>query len=570
MASAQERPVTVAAYILKRLAQQGVDTLFGVPGATCDPVYTAAQAERFKIIVTATDLEAGYAADGYARMKGMSAVAVTYGVGTLSLVNAIAGAYVERSAVVVINGGPTVAAVNRQNAGGYLFSHSTGKPHSDLNIFREVTAAAVRIERLADVRRLVDETLTIALRRQRPVYIEIADNVWAAGAGGVEPTVEAPGPALTGLMAPTGREAEIAREMLQRLTAAERPALLLGIEIDRFGLADAAQALVARLGVPWASTQLAKSVIPENTPGFIGVYRGANGPPAARRLLERADLVIALGCVFGVKHGTLIRATEGRMISVRDSQVPIPCRTGTTAVSLRGLMAQLQALPHRPKPAWLSGVRPTGSYEQRRASLQPVPSSNAPGLSNDMVYRTVSDMIDDRHVAITDTNLGMVQGADMVVRGNKAYVCNAIWQSIGFSVPAALGVGLAQSRRPIVICGDGGFQMTAQAMSSLVRYNIGAIVLVLDNSLYAIEQYLLDARFFSNAQAQPLSFLTLNPWDYAGLAKAMRVGLTADVKQLSGPDGLVETLQRALAATGPALITCKMRPKDLPADYRET
>ncbi|MBW8881407.1 MAG: hypothetical protein JF615_08300, partial [Asticcacaulis sp.] len=180
-------PVAVAEYIAIRLRQLGCQTLFGVPGATCDSMFDAAAGRGMKLVITASDLEAGYAADGYARMRGLSAVCVTYGVGTLSLINAIAGAYVERSAVVVINGGPTAEDLTRILEEGTLFSHSIGAvpprqagaatiPEADLlgdlAIFRRVTVQAARITHSADAPAQIDAVLLAALREQRPVYLE--------------------------------------------------------------------------------------------------------------------------------------------------------------------------------------------------------------------------------------------------------------------------------------------------------------------------------------------------------------------------------------------------------------
>src|SRR5262249_4801112 len=154
-------------YILKRLTEQKVDTLFGVPAYYNWRLFNAAPAHGVKTIVTASDLEAGYAADGYARLKGLGAGSVAYGVGTLSMINAIAGAYVERSPVVVLNGGP--------DGNGYLanlknydvvFSHSIGKPDTDISAYKLVTAAALRANSANEVPMVVDTAISTALRKK--------------------------------------------------------------------------------------------------------------------------------------------------------------------------------------------------------------------------------------------------------------------------------------------------------------------------------------------------------------------------------------------------------------------
>ena len=137
-------PFTVADYVLQRLSEQGVDTLFGVPAAYCAPLFDAATRHGATSVVTASDLEAGYAADGYARTKGLGAVSVAYGVGTLSMINAIAGAYVERSPIVVINGGPTAANLANLHQYDVVFSHSSGQDATDLAAYKLVIISAAR------------------------------------------------------------------------------------------------------------------------------------------------------------------------------------------------------------------------------------------------------------------------------------------------------------------------------------------------------------------------------------------------------------------------------------------
>ena len=171
---------TVADYVLARLRQQGVDTLFGVPAAYCSQLYDATGAHDVKAVVTASDLEAGYAADGYARTRGLGAVAVSYGVGTLSMINAIAGAYLERSPVVVVNGGPTHRNLVNLRDCDVAFSHSTGRRDTDLNAYKLVTASAARAGKAAEVPDVVDQSIATAVTRQRPVYVEISKDLWTS------------------------------------------------------------------------------------------------------------------------------------------------------------------------------------------------------------------------------------------------------------------------------------------------------------------------------------------------------------------------------------------------------
>jgi indolepyruvate decarboxylase len=218
---------TVADYIIKRLSDQHVDTLFGVPAAYCAPLFDAAGAHGMKAVVTSSDLEAGYAADGYARTRGLGAVSVAYGVGTLSMINAIAGAYVERSPVVVVNGGPTAAHLSNLAQLDVVFSHSIGQPDTDLAAYRLVTANAARSAKVADVPAVVDKAISTAITKKRPVYIEINTGIW-------DSTCPMPAGPLPVTSPPAGTESQLAATIVSLIRSAHAPLVLIGTEIQRY------------------------------------------------------------------------------------------------------------------------------------------------------------------------------------------------------------------------------------------------------------------------------------------------------------------------------------------------
>lgn len=562
-AQAKTAPTTAAKYILTRLSQHGVNILFGVPGATCDPLFAAAKDTGTDVVVNSSDLEAGYAADGFARMRGLGAVAVTYGVGTMSLLPAIGGAYAERSPVVVINGGPSAEDLRLQKEFGTLFSHSTGREKADLAIFREVTEYAERAERASDVPRVVDTAIRTALLSKRPVYIEIAKHLWEA-------KCPAPEGALDATLAPSGQESSLAAQIVERLRTAARPALLLGIEIQRYGLEDAVTALVEKLQLPWTTTMLAKSVIPEQTAGFFGVYGGERAVPSVKKIIEGSDALLAIGCVMGRQYRRL--ATQGRdkLILIANQAARLG-RGPAVKASLASLVAELQRQPWQPNPEHIERTRLPGlSFRQRRASVQAAPAAPGAvaerGLTYDEVLEEVSGFLDESFLAITDTSLSMYPAAELNIAGHRGFMCNAVWQAIGYSVGAAVGAGLAQDRRPLVICGDGGFQMTAQALSTLAQRKIRAIVIVLDNGHYGIEQWLLDPRFFRDPATPLKPYLALNRWSYAELAKSLGFSSAKTVDAL--PE-LRSSLADAKGSAGPVLIQALIKPRDVPSVLRE-
>jgi len=562
-AQASGAPTTAAKYILARLSQHGVNILFGVPGATCDPLFAAVKGTGMEIVVNSSDLEAGYAADGFARMRGLGAVAVTYGVGTMSLLPAIGGAYAERSPVVIINGGPSAEDLRLQKELGTLFSHSVGREKTDLSIFREVTEYAARAESAADVPKVVDTAIRTALLSQRPVYIEIPKHLWDA-------KCPAPEGALDLTLVPSGQESRLAAEIVEKLRTASRPALLLGIEIQRYGQENTVTAWIEKLQLPWATTMLAKSVIPEQTAGFIGVYAGERSVPSVKKIIEGSDALLAIGCVMGRQYRRL--ATQGRdKLMLISNQTAQWGRGPAVKVALAPLLAELQRQPWQPKPEHLERTRLPGlSFRQRRASIPTAPAVAGAqaerGLTYDEVLEEVSGFLDQSFLAITDTSLSMYPAAELNITGRKGFLCNAVWQAIGYSVGAAVGAGLAQDRRPLVICGDGGFQMTAQSLSTMAQHKLRAVVIVLDNGHYGIEQWLLEPRYFRDPSAPLRPYLALNRWNYADLAKSLGFSAAKTVEAL--PE-FRKLLADAKDSPGPVLIHALIKPRDIPSVLRQ-
>ena len=335
---------TVADYIVRRLAQQQVDTLFGVPAAYCSPLFDAAIRQGMRTVVTASDLEAGYAADGYARTKGLGAASVAYGVGALSMINAIAGAFVERSPVVVVNGGPTPGALSNLHQFDVVPSHSIGQDATDLSAYRLVTASAARAGTVAEVPPLVDAAIASAIRTKRPSYIEINMGIW-------DSACPMPAGALPVANRPAGTESALAASIVGLIRAAQSPVILVGQEIQRYGLADKVGDLIAKLGVRWATAVLSKSVLAEQGPGWIGVYDPPHSPPAIKNAVEHADFLVTLGAVFPNGYASLVQNAFGRMVEIYDGKVRI--KTGAKQnAEIGALVAALvtEAAKAPPKP----------------------------------------------------------------------------------------------------------------------------------------------------------------------------------------------------------------------------
>jgi indolepyruvate decarboxylase len=535
---------TVADYILQRLSEQGVDTLFGVPAAYCAPLFDAATRHGITPVVTTSDLEAGYAADGYARTKGLGAVSVAYGVGTLSMINAIAGAYVERSPVVVINGGPTAANLSNLHQYDIVFSHSIGQDATDLTAYKLVTANAARAGIVAEVPALVDKALSTAITKKRPVYIEINKEIW-------ESACPMPAGPLTATTPPAGTEHQLATAIVGLIRAAQSPLILVGTEVQRYGLADKVADLIAKLGVRWATALLAKSALAEQGAGWIGVYDPPYSQPAVKNAVEQADLLVALGCVFPNGYAALIKNAFGRTVEIYDGKVRIKTAAKQNA-EIGALVAALvtEAAKSAPKPV------PPGA-------VPAVPGPASGPLTYEQVFERIGVALDASWITIPDTFLGVYSATNLPVKGRDAFLCSGVWASLGHSVAAAVGASFGSSRRPLVICGDGGFRMTAPALSTMAQYGRNPVIVVIANGIYGYEQFLLDPSFFSNPAKLPRPYVVLNAWDFVAFANGLGVPFARAVNTAAAFDAAVAAAKALQAA---ALIIAEVNPHSLPVE----
>jgi indolepyruvate decarboxylase len=553
---------TVADYILDRLAGAGVEHVFTLP-ATSNAGFLRAIQRHKKVdnVPTCSELEAGHAADAYARLRGRSAACVSYGVGTLSLLNAVAGSFVERVPVVVVNGGPSVRETWVERNRGVLFSHSTGLPDSDLETFRRFTAATVRVDDPERIR-LVDEALRAGERQSLPAYIEVPNDLWDAQCRA--PTDDEP--AADSQPPDHDRVEGLADRVAAALKSADRPVVLAGVELARLRLVDAFEDFIAASKLDFVTTLLGKSLLPEDHPQFAGVYGSDLAPGQTERRLEQSDRILAIGTILGVDHASLVEARYDAMILATSRAFRFGYREGP-AVPLRPLLEALtDRFGGKPKPPPSSsrrGRRKPGPYRDRRQTGEPADRGASP-ITFESFFDQIDAFIDSRSVVLVDTCLGSFPGADLHIAGKSRFITQAVWLSIGHLGGAVLGARCASARgaRVIGITGDGGFQITPQAFSSLVRFGAPAVLFVLNNGLYGIEQYLIEDEYYRE-RTPPLEFCRLNRWDYARLAEAMG-GTGVEVR--TDPQ-LQSVLAELPSMQGAVLVDVHIDPYDLPPEY---
>jgi indolepyruvate decarboxylase len=279
---------TIGSYLLKRLQELGIGHIFGVPGDFVLGFMTDIEASPIELINTCDEQGAGFAADAYARLKGLGAVCVTYGVGGLKLANTTGQAYAERVPVVIISGAPSMAE-RRRNP---LIHHKVRSYDTQFRVFQQLTVGATVLDDPDDACREIDRVLRLCKRHSRPVYIELPRDMVDAEAPIESHLIDDSVPSDERVLAAALAEAKT------WIDRAERPVIFFGVELYRFGLQDAVRQLVESSGIPAAVTLLDKGAIEEDSPLFLGVYAGALGREDVRRYVEESDCLIMLGTLL--------------------------------------------------------------------------------------------------------------------------------------------------------------------------------------------------------------------------------------------------------------------------------
>lgn len=538
---------TVAEYLIARLQQAGLKHLFAVPGDYAGNFLTALDATPgIERVANVNELGSGYAADGYARFQGIGAACVQYGVGGFSVLNATAGSFVERVPVVVISASPSTEDRYLERTQGILFHHSTGDLLADQKVFSNVTVASVVISDPESAPAQIDAALVALLTHRRPIYIEVLQNVWNLACASPQGTLS-PIPRVS---EPQALAAAV-EAAWARIQAARLPVLWAGVEIQRFGLQSTLQQLVDASGLYFTTTSLGKTVLDESQPRFVGTYAGPASPAITRAVMKATDCPIALGTIITDDYLDIMKASFGQMIEVTDSEARIGYSYYHQVAMgdfLEALLAKFQAEPGGARAYELPHVPPEPPIE---------PQAGDP-LSYNVFYRQLTEFLKSRGL-LDQVTLVLGESTSLYVFGNlfglpaNRFVGQAAWGSLGHETGSALGVALATGTRPYVVAGDGGFRMVCQELSSLAARKCNAVVFVMSNDAYAIEQAFVNINAFQ-PDGQFAPFDLLPAWDYPALAKAFgargyRVrtagelaGVLTELQGVTGAPSLVEVV----------------------------
>ena len=502
--------ITVAEYLLTRLKEIGVDHLFGVPGDFVLGFFNEVLKSEVKYVGTCNELNAAYAADGYARIRGIGAFASTFGVGELSAINGVAGAFAERVPVVVITGSP--ATINFRTRP--LLHHTLGDYQIPLRMYEKVTVASAQLDSVATAPAEIDRVLSACLFHQQPVYLSLPADV-------VTKKCPRPAPFLfpTHARSDPAALAEALKEALGLLNQAQKPVVIGDVELIRYKLQKEFAGFLDKTGLPYVTMMLGKTVLSEHHPQFIGLFEGERSRAYVRDRVGSADCILKLGTLMTDFNtgGFTTNLDDSNTISAHIRSVKIKHHYYEN-VSLPDFIRGLtEKLPRR-DPATLDiRCAAEGCVHRRTESYGP----EAPRpLTVQRFFDRMSHFIADNSIVIAETGVSLFSAAEMLLPEGATFIGQTFYGSIGYSVGATLGAAMAAKDRPVVLfVGDGSFQVTCQDVSTMIRNRLKPVVFLINNDGYTIERVITDHPYND-----------IQPWHYHKLVEVFGGAPGLDVR----------------------------------------
>jgi TPP-dependent 2-oxoacid decarboxylase len=498
----------LAAYLYQELARRGVKHAFGIPGDFALALWAALEQSEIEGVVLAHEPAVGFAADAYARMRGLGLALVTYGVGGLNMVNAAAEAYAEKSPLVIVSGSPGVGE-RHQNP---LLHHKVKTFDTQRRVYAEVTRGAYLLDNPLTAAMQIQEALQLVEDYKQPVYLEIPrDLVFAE----IPEYVATPQPRIVD----RGALLEAVNETVAMIVNSDHPAILACVEMHRFNLHSELRELAERTGIPVAATMLGKGVFPEDHPLYMGIYIGGASEKSIEAAIEDSDCLLMLGTYLSdfnlgiftadLKPEHAVHATSERIRIKHHVYNDVP---------LQEYMAALLASPRLGKRN-LQFPRPCAVAAQEHHG--PITMS--------AIVDTLNGFLQPHHLVVTDVGDCLFAGVDLHTRHTLGFLSPAYYLSMGFGVPGAIGAQIADpAARPVLLVGDGAFQMMGMELLSAVRYGLNPIIVLLNNASYATLKFM----------APDSKYVDIPTTDYAALARVLGgTGYTVDT---------VEDFQEAL------------------------
>ncbi|GAA6619989.1 alpha-keto acid decarboxylase family protein [Scytonema sp. NUACC26] len=489
---------TVGDYLVLRLKQIGVKHIFGVAGDyNMEFLDHIVNQSGIELVTTCNELNASYAADGYGRINGIAALITTFGVGELSAINGIAGAYAEHVPVVTITGSPSTKIQSR----GALVHHTLGTGDFSMfaRMYEKVTAAQAYLT-VENATAEIDRVLGVCLLKKLPVYISLPMDV-----ASTEVTAQ-PEPFIPPVFeSDKATLAEAVDASVSLLEKASKPVILADVGVDRYRQHEELRSLLATTGYPYATMSMGKGLLEETHPQFIGIYNGAVSDDYVRRRIEEADCVLSIGVLMTDFNTGKFSAQldPSRTIEVHGQYLKIK-RAAYNNIAMQDFLPALSKRLGKRNAETLD-LKPKKENLNAGFTTPFAPNSTAVITQQRFWYR-FAQFLKEGDIVVADTGTSLFGGAVIPFPKGTSFVGQLLWGSIGYSVGVTLGCVISSpQRRAILLVGDGSFQMTAQELSTMLRYDLKPIIFLINNYGYTIER---------DIHGERMPYNDIQPWKY--------------------------------------------------------
>lgn len=473
---------TVGKFLFDYIHKQGVDHAFGIPGDFVLPTFKHLEKSKIEIITMTHEPSVGFAADCYARSHGLGLAVVTYCVGGLNMLNSIACAYAEKSPVIVVSGGPSPADRHKDP----MVHHKVRTFDTQRRIFEEVTCANTILLNPETAAQEIVRVVEEVKKNKRPGYIEVPFDV-------VDMPIKIPHN-LHRIVPEDISDEEVLEACVAEITAkinnSKKPVILAGEELQRFGLADIVSKFAKDNNIPIAATLMGKSVIRETNPLYIGIYSGVFSEPKCKEYIDKSDCILVIGAIIS---DVLLGFSTDRFDRKRASILN---------------MDHIQVGMHVYEDILLKDVLGgllSSNIKRRKDFINPNPpvlytpvsvSERGDILNVNAMFRILSTRLGEGSTVVCDTGDSLMGAIALRTDKRSHFFSDAYYLSMGFAAPAAIGAMYANPKSKVyAIIGDGAFQMTGIELSTVAKYRLAPVIIIINNDGYGTQRHILDGKF---------------------------------------------------------------------------
>ena len=483
--------ITVSDYLIQELSKLGIKDFFGLPGDYNFNILSSVENnENTNWIGCTNELNAGYAADGYARINGYGALITTYGVGELSAINAVAGSFAENIPVFKIVGVPATKYIEQNT----LLHHNFSNP--DYYAFQRAYANVVEATAFLDCKNAkqeIDRLIQIFIRAKRPVYLAIPVDICKMEIEN-NPVTEQP-------VSNQKNLTEAVKHALNLIKTSDFPVILADVLAKRFNATDEMKKFADTSGLPLCTLLMGKSLIEEENEMYLGTYLGSYDNLYAYKYVNNSDCVISIGTIISDLNTFSfdIKFNPSQYINIQGTYTIIENKKYEN-VLMKDILAALCEKIEKKDVV----------IEHEKRGFEKTDQADNAKLTADYIYPRLQEFLKPGDIIFSETGLTKFGIAPMRLPEDCILNNQVLWGSIGWATPAAFGAAIAdKNRRVVLITGEGAHQLTAQEISTIMKHNLNMVIIVINNSGYTIERILAD---------NPLDkFNDIANWNYSKL-----------------------------------------------------